>query len=55
MGESGETIGGDLPTRVADNPELHRYEIFVNDTLAGFTTYRLRPENRRSDRVASAA
>jgi len=32
--------------RVADNPEQARYEIFCDGTLAGFTTYRLRPGNR---------
>lgn len=37
---------GDRAIRVADNPELHRYEIFLDGALAGFTTYRLRPENR---------
>ena len=48
MGDSGGASGGvgNLPTRVADNPELSRYEIFVGNTLAGFTTYRLRPEHR---------
>jgi predicted GNAT family acetyltransferase len=29
--------------RVVNNPEAKRYEIFVGDTLAGFTTYRLNP------------
>ena len=32
--------------RVADNPAWTRYEISVNGELAGFTTYRLRPDNR---------
>jgi len=27
--------------RVVDQPETHRYEIFVGDTLAGFADYRL--------------
>ena len=36
----------ELNTRVADNPEQSRYEIFVDGELAGFTTYRLRPNNR---------
>jgi hypothetical protein len=28
--------------RVADNPEKHRYEVFFEDQLAGFATYRIR-------------
>jgi hypothetical protein len=32
--------------RVADNAELSRYEVFLDGVLAGFTTYRLRPDNR---------
>ncbi|GII93195.1 GNAT family N-acetyltransferase [Sinosporangium siamense] len=28
--------------RVADNPEASRYEVYVDDTLAGFADYRLR-------------
>jgi predicted GNAT family acetyltransferase len=27
--------------RVVDNPEESRYEIYVDDTRAGFTTYRI--------------
>jgi predicted GNAT family acetyltransferase len=38
--------GADGAVRVADNPSLSRYEIFLDDTLAGFTDYRLRPEGR---------
>jgi uncharacterized protein len=33
-------------TRVTDNADLHRYEIFLDDTLAGFATYRDRPGTR---------
>jgi hypothetical protein len=43
MGAAG---GQEDEVRVADNPSRERYEIYVGDTLAGFTTYRLRPENR---------
>jgi hypothetical protein len=32
--------------RVVDNAEARRYEIYVGDTLAGFTTYRDRPNAR---------
>jgi predicted GNAT family acetyltransferase len=32
--------------RVADNPGKSRYEVFLDGTLAGFTDYRLRPDNR---------
>ena len=28
--------------RVADNPDKHRYEVFLDGDLAGFATYRLR-------------
>lgn len=31
---------------VRDAPESHRFEIFVEDELAGFTVYRSRGENR---------
>ena len=37
---------GDETIRVADNPALSRYEIFLDNTLAGFTNYRLRPDHR---------
>ena len=46
IGVAGRRIGktggmAEEPTiRVADNPEKRRYEIFVDDTLAGFATYR---------------
>jgi len=30
---------------VTDNPGKNRYEIHVNGELAGFTTYRLRPDH----------
>jgi predicted GNAT family acetyltransferase len=33
--------GGDV--RVVDNPAEQRYEAFVGDTRAGFSTYELRP------------
>jgi len=32
-----------VETRVADNPEQDRYEVFADGELAGFTVYRLRP------------
>jgi predicted GNAT family acetyltransferase len=32
-----------VATTVKDNPEEHRFEIFVDDELAGFTVYRARP------------
>ena len=46
MGETAEMAASDAVVRVADNPELSRYEISVDGTLAGFTTYRLRPGDR---------
>ncbi len=33
----------DSSVRVVDNPTRHRYEAFVDDELAGFVTYRMRP------------
>jgi predicted GNAT family acetyltransferase len=45
MGEAGpvegEGAGGELTARVVDNSALHRYEIWVDETLAGFITYKL--------------
>lgn len=32
-----------MTTTVRDNPEQSRYEIFVDDELAGFGEYKLRP------------
>ena len=32
--------------RVADYPDESRYEIFLGGTLAGFTTYVMKPANR---------
>jgi predicted GNAT family acetyltransferase len=32
-----------MATTVKDNPEEHRFEIFVDDELAGFALYRSRP------------
>ena len=32
--------------RVVDDPAEERYEIYLDGTLAGFTTYRLRDGNR---------
>jgi uncharacterized protein len=46
MGQTGEMRAAGDEIRVADNPARERYEISVNGELAGFTTYRLRPENR---------
>ena len=40
-GALGRLAGWPTTTvRVADNPDWHRYEIYVGDTLAGFATYR---------------
>jgi uncharacterized protein len=36
-----------MQMRVVDNPDRQRYEVFADDELAGFTTYR-----RRGDRIA---
>lgn len=36
-----DTFNADVTTR--NNPELHRYEVFVGDKLAGFAQYRLTP------------
>lgn len=33
-----------MTTSVRDNPELSRYEVHVDDQLAGFSEYRLRGE-----------
>jgi predicted GNAT family acetyltransferase len=42
MGEATtEGEAGGLPTRVVDNPAMHRYEIWVDETLAGLVTYKL--------------
>ena len=43
-----QTVGmaEEQQTRVADNAGLHRYEIYVDDTLAGFAIYRDRPGTR---------
>ena len=46
MGETAGMAAPDAVVRVADNPGLDRYEISVDGALAGFTTYRLRPDNR---------
>jgi len=35
-------MAGDA-VRVVDHADAHRYEIFVDDTLAGFSSYRDRP------------
>ena len=40
MGEAGGEV------RVVDDPAQERYEIYLDGTLAGFTTYRLRDGNR---------
>lgn len=32
-----------MATRVVNNPELNRYELRLDDELAGFVTYRERP------------
>jgi uncharacterized protein len=40
MGEPGGEV------RVVDDPARERYEIYLDGTLAGFTTYRLRDGNR---------
>lgn len=31
-------------TRIVDNDQAHRYEIYVGETLAGFSTYHLRDD-----------
>jgi predicted GNAT family acetyltransferase len=36
-------VEADAATRVADNPEQSRYEIFVGEEVAGFVQYRARP------------
>jgi|HubBroStandDraft_6_1064221.scaffolds.fasta_scaffold2427221_1 predicted GNAT family acetyltransferase len=33
----------DPSVRVVDNPDRNRYEAYVQDSLAGFVTYRTRP------------
>jgi predicted GNAT family acetyltransferase len=37
MPEAGPSVG------VIDNPDKNRYEAYVQDSLAGFVTYRTRP------------
>jgi predicted GNAT family acetyltransferase len=49
MGQNGEMTDSGVQedrVQVADNAALDRYEISVNGELAGFTTYRMRPDNR---------
>ena len=36
-------MSNDDEVRVVDNPARHRYEVYVGDTRAGFSTYELQP------------
>jgi predicted GNAT family acetyltransferase len=42
--DSGLAPGPEAELRITDNPELQRYEAHLGDELAGFSTYRLKPE-----------
>jgi uncharacterized protein len=46
MGQNGEMNATGDEIRVVDDPARTRYEISVNGELAGFTVYRMRPDNR---------
>jgi uncharacterized protein len=46
VGDEASSAGARSAVRVIDNTDAHRYEVFVDGTLAGFAMYRMRPGNR---------
>jgi uncharacterized protein len=43
-GDSDRKREPEIELRITDNAELERYEAHLGDELAGFSTYRLRPD-----------